>query len=182
MMCASLAAASTTRPHLDFIHLEAGTAQTSDEWRLRTGRPYRQYPAAPQRRVGGGQPRQAVKPVVALSDHRLRAIVDIKHDGIVVTSGGRYQLDNVGFMEFSPAVVKRSAGQIGKHSPGSIQPRLAPAPRPPPGHPRQGCPAPFSPSSPFPDRQSERGPSAVLPSSDSPVWPWLLLTHKPGCS
>ena len=95
MMCASLAVASTTRPHLDFIHLETGTAQPSDECRLRTGRPHRQYTAAPQRRVGGGQPRQAVKPIVALSDHRLRAIVNIKHDGVVVASGGLYQLGNV---------------------------------------------------------------------------------------
>ena len=95
MMCASLAVASTTRPHLDFIHLETGTAQPSDECRLRTGRPHRQYTAAPQCRVGGGQPRQAVKPIVALSDHRLRAIVNIKHDGVVVASGGLYQLGNV---------------------------------------------------------------------------------------
>ena len=157
LMYASLAAASTALPHPEFIHLEeTGTAQSSDEGRLRTGRPHRQYPTAPQRRVGGGQLRHAVKPAVALSDHRLRTIVNIKHDGIIVTFGGPHQPDNVGFMEFSPAAVERPASQIDKHSQfHSTMAGTSSATTT--RYPHQGCPAPFSPSIPSPNRQSERG-------------------------
>ena len=117
MICASFAVASAIRSHLDFINFETGMAQPSDECRLKTRRPNRQCTAPLQRSVGGSQPRQAVEPIVTLSDYHRRAVINIKHDGIVGTAGSLYQLDNAGYMKFNPCVVKLAAGEIGKHSP-----------------------------------------------------------------